>query len=148
MELTSQGLYSCCGKWWRGQVPLLRRTIQTTLIVSIHGISRSRRQTIFTSHSQLRFNSAAQLFKLESIFLAGTKKGKHCFPFVTWTILTKLDRSGLAFGDSLHAQANTALSIHLKHLDLNHVAFRQLVADVFDTFVRNLRDMHQSILTG
>ncbi len=35
------------------------------------------------SHSQLRFNSETQVYKLESKFLAGTKKGKHCFPSVT-----------------------------------------------------------------
>ena len=46
----------------------------------------------------------------------------------------------------LHRQPHAALAIDLEDLDLDDVAFSKLVADLFDPFVRDLRDMHEAIL--
>lgn len=49
------------------------------------------------------------------------------------------------FVDIAHAEANAALPVDLEHLDPNDVAFAELVADVLDALLGNLRDMHETV---
>src|SRR5688572_8969577 len=53
---------------------------------------------------------------------------------------------GLAFLDGLHRQADAALLVDFQHLDLDHVAFLELVRDLLDALVGDLRDVHQAVL--
>src|SRR4030065_345778 len=52
------------------------------------------------------------------------------------------------FVHGLHGQANTALLVDFQHLDLDGLAFAQLVAHVLDALVRDLRDAHQAVAAG
>src|SRR5690606_11483275 len=54
--------------------------------------------------------------------------------------------AALAFGHGLHGQADAALLVHFQHLDLDHVAFLEHVADALHALVRDLRDVHQAVL--
>src|SRR5690606_41086523 len=54
--------------------------------------------------------------------------------------------AALALGHGLHGQADTALLVHFQHLDLDHVAFLEHVADALNALVRDLRDVHQAVL--
>src|SRR5690606_38692177 len=56
--------------------------------------------------------------------------------------------AALAFGHGLHGQADAALLVHFQHLDLDHVAFLEHVADALHALVRDLRDVHQAVLAG
>src|SRR5690606_12829299 len=47
----------------------------------------------------------------------------------------------------LHAEADAALLVDLEHLHLDHIAFLELVADLLDALVGDLRDVHQAIAT-
>src|SRR6202000_86928 len=47
--------------------------------------------------------------------------------------------------DGLHAEADTPLLVDLQHLDLDHIAFLELVADALDTLFGDLRDVHQAV---
>src|SRR5690606_15842455 len=55
---------------------------------------------------------------------------------------------GLALLDGLHGQADATLLVHFQHLDLHGVAFLELVGDLLDALVGNLRDVHQAVLAG
>src|SRR6185312_6821279 len=44
-----------------------------------------------------------------------------------------------------HAEADAALPIHFQHLDPDHIAFLELVADALDTLFGDLRDVHQAV---
>src|SRR5690349_21006127 len=49
-----------------------------------------------------------------------------------------LRRRALAFLHGLHRQADAALLVDFQHLDLHHVAFLELVADLLDALVGDL----------
>src|SRR5215813_13783468 len=44
-----------------------------------------------------------------------------------------------------HAQTNATLPVDLEHFHLDDVAFLELVAHALDTFVRDLRDVYESV---
>ena len=48
--------------------------------------------------------------------------------------------------DFLHGEPDTTLAIDFQDLDLHDIAFGQFVTDFLDSFVRDLRNMHQAIL--
>ena len=50
--------------------------------------------------------------------------------------------------DGLHRQAHAALVVGLEHLDLHDLAFLQVVGDVVDALVGDLRDVQQAVLAG
>src|ERR1700743_1019760 len=55
-------------------------------------------------------------------------------------------RDVLVFGDSLHRQADTALLVDFENLDLDDVAFLQLVRDLLDALAGDLRDVDETVL--
>src|SRR5699024_3837252 len=71
------------------------------------------------------------------------KNGASRAPFA---LLVKDDRSGFYFvGQRLHRQPDLALPVDLQHLDAHGLALGQLIADLFDPIVGNLRNVHQAI---
>src|SRR6185312_12882911 len=54
--------------------------------------------------------------------------------------------AALALGHRLHGQADAALLVHFQHLDLDDVAFLELVGDLLDALVGDLRHVHQAVL--
>src|SRR6476661_7020913 len=50
--------------------------------------------------------------------------------------------------DEAHRQAHLAALVDLEQLDLDLLAFAEDVADVLDTLVLDLRDVHQAVLAG
>ena len=54
--------------------------------------------------------------------------------------------SSRGFFQFLHAQADTALTIHFQDLHANHVTFFQGIADFLDPLVRNLGNVYEAIL--
>src|SRR3546814_3520867 len=59
-----------------------------------------------------------------------------------------LGRCTLAFFDGLHRQADAALLVAIQHLDLDDVAFLELVGALLDAPVGDLRPLHQALLAG
>src|SRR5690606_35892835 len=57
-----------------------------------------------------------------------------------------LGRRALAFFHGLHRQADAALLVDFQHLDLDHVAFAELVGDLLHALSGDLRDVHQAVL--
>ena len=49
---------------------------------------------------------------------------------------------------SLHRQTRTILIVKANHLDTHRLAFLQVVGDLIDTFVGDLADVQQTVLTG
>src|SRR5690606_4522033 len=58
----------------------------------------------------------------------------------------RLLRHALAFLDGLDRQADAALLVDFQHLDLDHVAFLELVGDPLHALAGDLRDVHQAVL--
>ena len=54
--------------------------------------------------------------------------------------------SGRRFLHCLHAEADAALLVGFKHLDLHHLAFLEVVGDQIDPLLADLRDVQQSVL--
>src|SRR3546814_20057425 len=67
------------------------------------------------------------------------------FPYTT---LFRSGRGALAFLDGLHRQADAALLVDFQHLDLDDVDFLELVGDLLDALVGDLRHVHQAVLAG
>src|SRR3546814_10485318 len=59
-----------------------------------------------------------------------------------------LGRCTLAFFDGLHRQADAALLVDFQHLELDAVAFLELVGDLLDSLVGALRHVHHAVLAG
>src|SRR5688572_139237 len=50
--------------------------------------------------------------------------------------------------DKFHTETYTALFVHFQHFHLYRVTLRELVADIGDALLADLRDVHQPILAG
>jgi hypothetical protein len=59
-------------------------------------------------------------------------------PFSLSIALSIANQRRLCDVDSLHAEADAALPIHFQHLDPDHIAFLELVADALDTLFGDL----------
>src|SRR5690606_8705514 len=67
-------------------------------------------------------------------------------PYAYPAMWRRLLRHALAFLDGLDRQADAALLVDFQHLDLDHVAFLELVGDLLHALAGDLRDVHQSVL--
>src|SRR6185295_13689351 len=52
------------------------------------------------------------------------------------------------FGRGLHRQAQPALVVGLEHLDLDDLAFLDVIGDLVDALLGDLRDVQQTVLAG
>src|SRR5688572_33062008 len=60
--------------------------------------------------------------------------------------LQQRDSGALAFLDRLDRQADAALLVDLEHLHLDDVAFLELVGNLLDALVGDLRHVHEAVL--
>src|SRR5690606_11959064 len=84
----------------------------------------------------------------EQISVTNKKAGRSPL-FLSCDVTCNLhSRRALAFLDSLHRQADAALLVDFQHLDLDDVAFLELVGDLLDALVGDLGDVDQAVLAG